>query len=263
MTTSSEDSVELEAKTVTTPHHSHHKSRDRKRVVVKAVFILAPVIGVLAIASFVYCAYARTDCLTEYFDSSDGSTHHGFSSDGCAAVVDSLDELMRWNAAAAVLAAALLIGSASIYRRMKRGRRDRDDHTLPRWPFLPHQLEMIFAPRRGGEAEGAETNAIQHRARRRIKIAARIAVILGIVIVVSAVSDFAYNAHVRSSSLDEIGRMNEDGRIMSDDASDNPAARRVTLAEERQQMDAVDAVLAAACVITFTVISRRIKRHRR
>jgi hypothetical protein len=265
MTTSAEDSVELKSKPVRTQRLSLHKSRRRKRIAARVALVLGIVIGVSAIAAFVFIAYVRASAVEEMLRLAPSSEN---PSD-----VPLWDDLMRWDAIAAIIAVVLLLGSTLISRKMRRGRREHDDHALRasrlkvrflgRWPFLTNQFGMIFAPRRGANADGTESITMRHRARRRMKIAARIALILGLVIVVSAVSDFAYNAHVRSSSLDEIGRMNEDGRIMSDDASDNPAARRVPLAEERQQMDAVAAVLAAACVITFTVISRRIEKHQR
>jgi hypothetical protein len=60
MTTSSDDSVELESKTIPSPRPSHHSSLHRKKIAVKAVFILALAIGVLAISDFAYNAYIFT-----------------------------------------------------------------------------------------------------------------------------------------------------------------------------------------------------------
>jgi len=62
MTTSSEDSVELEAKAMRTPRLSRHRVRRRKRIAARILLILALVIGVSAISDFAYNAYERADC---------------------------------------------------------------------------------------------------------------------------------------------------------------------------------------------------------
>jgi hypothetical protein len=61
MTTSSEDSVEVEAKTITPPRHSHHNARRRKKLAARILLILALVIGVLAISDFAYNAYNKAN----------------------------------------------------------------------------------------------------------------------------------------------------------------------------------------------------------
>ena len=284
MTTSSEDSVERSTKTIRTPHLLRHQARRRKELAVRSALILGIAMGVLAISDFAYNAYIVTDYVqprsgdspdegqsnsstyvNDYLRLRPYHAQSGDESESPGLLAAEYIDLMQRDAIAVLFAVALVIGSTVIARKMKRGRRDRDDHTLPGWPFLPHQLEMIFALHRGTEADGAEVSLMRRTARRRMKTAARIALILGLVIVVSAVSDFAYNAHVRSSSLDEIGRMNEGRRIIGDEnaASDNSAARRLTIAEELQLLDATAVVLAATLLIGSTVISQRIKRHRR
>jgi hypothetical protein len=102
-----------------------------------------------------------------------------------------------------------------------------------------------------------------HKSSRRKRIAARIALILGIVIGVLAISDFAYNAYERASVLDVISIVDENGRRVAKDDGSNFSDAYPSHFEELQQLDAAAALLAAACVITSKVISRRIKRHRR
>jgi hypothetical protein len=104
-----------------------------------------------------------------------------------------------------------------------------------------------------------------HKSRRRKKIAARILLILGLVIGVLAISDFVYNAAERASGFGAISVVDEDGRrvVNGADTDTIDALRYLSHFDELQQMDAAAVLLAAACVITSTVISRRIRRHRR
>jgi hypothetical protein len=120
MTTSSEDSVELEAKTVRTPRHSHRKSRRRRRIAARILLILALVIGFLSIFDFTYNAIRRADCYT-----GDGGAMFSEESEreGCIGEVARRDQLLQLDAAAAMLAAAFLITSTVISRRIMRHRR--------------------------------------------------------------------------------------------------------------------------------------------
>jgi len=103
----------------------------------------------------------------------------------------------------------------------------------------------------------------RHSARRRKRVAARTLLILGIVVGVLAVDDFIYNAYERASVLDVISVVDENGRRVAKDDGSNFSDAYLSHFEELQQLDAAAALLAAACVITSKVISRRIKRHRR
>jgi|ERR1019366_1138905 hypothetical protein len=120
MATSSDDSVELEAKTIPSPRPSHHKSRHRKRIAVKAVFILALVIGILAISDFAYNAYILTDYVQPR---SSDSPIEILGSEYAGGIPAEYTDIMQRDAIAAVLAAAFLITSVVISRRIKRHRR--------------------------------------------------------------------------------------------------------------------------------------------
>jgi hypothetical protein len=113
MTTSSDDSVELEAKTVRTPRHSHHKSSRRNRIAARILLILAFVVGVLALSDFAYNAYQKASELSDFSSHEEGIDKH----------LDPYDELQRGDAAAAMVAAAFLIASTLISRRLQRHRR--------------------------------------------------------------------------------------------------------------------------------------------
>src|ERR1039458_1609577 len=100
-----------------------------------------------------------------------------------------------------------------------------------------------------------------HKSRRRKRIAARILLILALVIGFLAVSDFVYNACEKANGFDVISIVGENGRRVAQvDPTLDPELIHF---EERQQLDAVAAVLAAAFLITSTVISRTVKKHRR
>jgi hypothetical protein len=122
MTTSSEGSVELEVKVATTPRPSHHKSRRRKKIAARTLLILGLVIGVLATSDFVYNAQRRADCYPAEI-MVEGITTFAPVRKGCSGEVIRRDELMRWDAAAVLLAAACVITATVISRKIKRHRR--------------------------------------------------------------------------------------------------------------------------------------------
>ena len=113
MTTSSDDSVELAAKTVRTPRHSHHKSSRRKRIAARILLILALVVCFLAISNFAYNAWQEASELSDFSSVEGGIVKH----------LDPYDELRRRDAISAEFAAAFLIASTLITRRIKRHRR--------------------------------------------------------------------------------------------------------------------------------------------
>ena len=116
--------MELEAKTVTPPRHSHHKARRRKRIAARLVLILALVIGVLATSDFVYNAYRRADCYPAEEMMVGGITIKPPPvREGCCGEVPRREELLQLDAAAALLAAACVITSTVISRWIKRHRR--------------------------------------------------------------------------------------------------------------------------------------------
>jgi|GEM_PF-3058361 len=124
MTTSSEDSVELEAKAMRTPRLSRHRVRRRKRIAARSLLILALVIGVSAISDFAYNAYERADCSPAEGIMVGATTISSPPvSEGCSEELARREELLQLDSAAVVLAAALLITSIAISRRIKRHRR--------------------------------------------------------------------------------------------------------------------------------------------
>jgi hypothetical protein len=124
MPTSSEDLVKLEARTTETPHRSHHRSRQRKRLAAKIVLILALVIGGLAVGDFAYNAYRRALCLpAEETDESGAKTEAPPISEECGAEIAGRDDSLRLDAAGAVVAVVLLTGSILASRKLKPHRR--------------------------------------------------------------------------------------------------------------------------------------------
>jgi hypothetical protein len=116
------------------------------------------------------------------------------------------------------------------------------------------------------EAKVATTPRLsRHRVRRRKRIAARILIILALVIGVLAISDFVYNAAERASGFGAISVVDEDGRrvVNNADADTIDALRTLNHFDDLMQLDSAALLLAAACAITSTVVSRRMKRHRR
>jgi hypothetical protein len=102
----------------------------------------------------------------------------------------------------------------------------------------------------------------RHRARRRKRIAARSLLVLALVIGVSAISDFAYNAYKKTDCYTD-GEPDEWGITMPVAANTEECRAEIDRREQFLRLDAAAAVLAAACVTTSTVISRRIKKQRR
>jgi hypothetical protein len=124
MPTSSEDMVKLDANATQAPRHSHHRSRQRKRLAARVVLFLALVIGGLAVCDFAYNAYMRTDCMTEADTDAWGITTPAQAKSGpCDAEVAGRDDRLRLDAAVTLVAAALLTGSILASRRLKPHRR--------------------------------------------------------------------------------------------------------------------------------------------
>jgi len=107
-----------------TPRHSHHRSRQRKRLAAKIVLILALVIGGLAVGDFAYNAYMRTNCMTEADTNYWGITSAAQAkSDQCEVEIVGRDERMQLDATSALVAVALLMGSIVTSRKLKPHRR--------------------------------------------------------------------------------------------------------------------------------------------
>jgi hypothetical protein len=125
MTTSSEDSVKLEAKTITPPRHSHHKSRRRKRIAAGILLILAFVVGVLAVSDFALNAYEKASVLDviSVVDENGRRVARDGGSNFSDAYLSHFERLQQLDATAVVLAAAFLITSTVISRRIRRHRR--------------------------------------------------------------------------------------------------------------------------------------------
>lgn len=124
MTTSSEDLVKPTANTVPSPHTKRHRFRQRKKIAAQIVLILALVIGLLAISDFVYNAYIRADCYTaEQTDEWGNTTPAMPKSEACYAEISRRDELLRMDAAAAMVAVAVVLGATIVSRGLRKHRR--------------------------------------------------------------------------------------------------------------------------------------------
>jgi len=83
------------------------------------VLVLALIIGGLAVCHFAYNAYVRADCYTAEDTDLWGNTTPAMpKSEDCEAEVTRRDELLRLDAATALVAVASLMGSIVISRRM-------------------------------------------------------------------------------------------------------------------------------------------------
>ena len=123
-TTSSEDLVGLETKTIRTPSGSRHRARRKMKIAARIALVLAFVIWVLAIADFAFNAYKRTDCYTDGKPNEWGLRMPvATSTDECRAEINRREKFLRLDFAAAVLAAPFLIASTVISRRVRRHRR--------------------------------------------------------------------------------------------------------------------------------------------
>lgn len=124
MTTPAEGVVKLKATTVQTPRRSRHRSRRRKKIAARILLALGLLMGVLAISDFAYNAYRRTDCLTgAEFDESGIRIPAPTPSDECITELADRDDRLRLDATIAAVAAAFLIGSIAISRKIKTHRR--------------------------------------------------------------------------------------------------------------------------------------------
>ena len=116
--------LEVEAQTTQVSHRSHHKSRQRKRLVAKVVLFLGLLIAGLAVCDFAYNAYMRTDCMVEADTNYWGdTTPPQVKSEPCGADFVGRDERMQLDAAGALIAVALLTGSMLASRKLKPHRR--------------------------------------------------------------------------------------------------------------------------------------------
>jgi hypothetical protein len=99
----------------------------------------------------------------------------------------------------------------------------------------------------------------RHKASSRKRIAARVLLVLALVIGVMAVSDFVYNAYMRADCYPAEGDIVWGIRMPSRPVREGcggELARR----ERLLQLDSAAILLAAALVITPTVLSRRIRK---
>ena len=99
-----------------------------------------------------------------------------------------------------------------------------------------------------------------HRARRRKRIAARVLLILALVIGFVAISDFAYNAYILT---DYVHPRSSDPPIGSLGSESGDGGWIATEYTDLMQRDAVAVLIAVALLVGSTLIFRRVKRHRR
>lgn len=110
-----------------THRSSRHKSRRRKRIALKTLLILALIIGGASIVHFAYNAHQIAFlCPSNEHDDSAFRTPGEFAgpiTEDCRAAEAASEELMRWDAATALVAVMLLVGSTVVLRRLKTRRR--------------------------------------------------------------------------------------------------------------------------------------------
>ncbi len=122
MTTSAGDPVSLELNGAETSRHSHRRShRKAKKLAARVLLLLAIGIGILGTTDFTYHAVMHANCDT---DPDAGWLGIRFSDEVCMGHRGIIDERLRYDASAAVVAAMLLIGSLEISRRIPKQRRD-------------------------------------------------------------------------------------------------------------------------------------------
>jgi hypothetical protein len=113
------------------------------------------------------------------------------------------------------------------------------------------------------EAKTSTTPRLSRRkARRRRKLAARVALALGLVLGGLAISDFVYDACVKAYCF-PVGEIMAGGIKTTSPPVSDWCGEDVARREELMQVDSEVVVLAAALVIMSTVLSRRIRKHRR
>ena len=122
MTISAGDPVYLKLNGAQTPHHSHHRfCRRTRKIAARVLLVLAIGTGLLAITDFTYQAVMHANCDT---DPDHGWFGIRFSDAICEGYRGIIDERLGYDALAVVVAAALLIGSLEISRRIPKRRRD-------------------------------------------------------------------------------------------------------------------------------------------
>jgi hypothetical protein len=101
-----------------------------------------------------------------------------------------------------------------------------------------------------------------HRSRQRKRLAAKIVLILALVISGLAVCDFAYNAYARTDCFTG-GEINDWGlRVPAANPSEG-CYEEIARRDERLRLDATSAMVAVALLIGSIVTSRKLKPHRR
>ena len=212
----------------------------------RSVLVLAVVIGMLAISNFAYKAYMYANC------SGKGGTNWlgvSFSDEACADHSGPIDESLRYDATAAVVATAFLIGSLQSSRRIPKRRA-----ATPSSGNLIDENRVVPA-----------RQPSRHKSRRTTKTPARILLFLALVMGILAVSDFAYNAYQVSIGFDTVSTLDGDGRrvITGDDNATKDKLAYLSRLGDLQRWDAAAAVVAVTLLISSSVMFRRLRRHRR
>jgi hypothetical protein len=119
-----EDSAELEAKTSTTPRWSRRRARRRRKLAARVALALGLVLGSLAISDFVYHACVKAYCFPAEEITAGGIKASSPPVSGwCSDDVARMDELLQVDSEVVVLAAALVIMSTVLSRRIRKQRR--------------------------------------------------------------------------------------------------------------------------------------------
>lgn len=114
------------------------------------------------------------------------------------------------------------------------------------------------------ESNGAQTLRPSHRRShgRAKKIAARVLLVLGLVIGILAVADFAYNAHSKADCYTR-GAVDDWGIAAPGVAKSDDCRAEIVSLDEFQRLDAAAVVISVALLAWSAVMSRRIRKHRR
>lgn len=126
MTTSLDLLIKPETAAPHTQRSSRHRSRRRKRVALKVVLIVALSIVGLAVVHFAFNAVRiAISCPSAEHDDSQVTTppmSEGVAEE-CRVVDAQSEDLMRWDAAAALIAVIVLVWSTVVLRKLKPHRR--------------------------------------------------------------------------------------------------------------------------------------------
>ncbi|HEY4961485.1 MAG TPA: hypothetical protein VII29_11550 [Terriglobales bacterium] len=107
-----------------------------------------------------------------------------------------------------------------------------------------------------------EPHRSRHRSRHRLKIAARLVLVLGLVIAAVGISNFAYNAWGKADCYTG-GGFDEGGVPTSGEPKSDACREEISGFDESQRLDAAALMLAVVLLTGSVIISRRIPKRRK